>query len=238
MILNNMDTMNEVKHPFLLMTLITVALILAFWGSYKMLYDKSNVFSRLERAIIRQSDSLMYVCENGKDDVVLMTPSSDLTEMELKSVLLPSLVDKMLYTVQHPSQGGVGIAAPQVGVNKRIICVQRLDKEGEPFEVYLNIHIDSLYGDKVSGYEGCLSVPAMRGRVSRYDSVAVHYLSYRDRAVVSEKIGGYTARIFQHEIDHLEGILYTDRADSVFFNEAWAKEREGFDYSKPEWWPR
>ena len=230
--------MNEVKHPFLLMTLVTIALILAFWGSYKMLYEKSNVFSRLERAIIRQSDSLMYVCELGKDDVVLQTPSSDLTEMELKSVLLPALVEKMLYTVQHPAQGGVGIAAPQVGVNKRIICVQRLDKEGEPFEVYLNIHIDSLYGDRISGYEGCLSVPGYRGHVERYDSVAVSYLPYGGHSAVIENIGGYTARIFQHEIDHLEGIMYVDRADSVFVNEAWAAEREGFDYSKPEWWPR
>lgn len=224
------------------MTFVTIALVLAFWGTYRMLYEKSNVFSRLERAIIRQSDSLMYVCESGKDNVVLQTPSSDLSEKELKSVLLPDLVAKMLYTVQHPSQGGVGIAAPQVGVNKRIICVQRLDKEGEPFEVYLNIHIDRLWGEKVTGYEGCLSVPAMRGRVARYDSVAVSYLPYgvrpRERKVVSEKIGGYTARIFQHEIDHLEGILYVDRADSVFFNESWAKEREGFDYSKPDWWPR
>ena len=230
--------MNEVKHPFLLTTLVTIALILAFWGSYRMLYEKSQVFSRLERAIIRQSDSLMYVCELDKDLVVLTTPSSDLPEMDLKSVLLPELVGKMLYTVQHPSQGGVGIAAPQVGVNKRIICVQRLDKTDEPFEVYLNIHIDSLYGDKISGYEGCLSVPAYRGRVSRYDSVAVHYLPYGGKDVVSEKIGGYTARIFQHEIDHLEGIMYVDRADSVFFNEAWAAERAGYDYSKPEWWPR
>ena len=230
--------MNEIKHPFLLMTLVTIALILAFWGSYRMLYEKSNVFSRLERAIIRQSDSLMYVCELGKDDVVLQTPSSDLAEMELKSVLLPTLVEKMLYTVQHPAQGGVGIAAPQVGVNKRIICVQRLDKEGEPFECYLNIHLDRLYGEQVSGYEGCLSVPPYRGLVSRYDSVSVSYLRPGNNKLVHENVGGYTARIFQHEIDHLEGIMYVDRADSVFVNEAWAKEREEYTYSRPDWWPR
>ena len=149
--------MNEIKHPFLLMTLVTIALILAFWGSYRMLYEKSNVFSRLERAIIRQSDSLMYVCELGKDDVVLRTPSVDLTEMELKSVPLKTLIKKMMWTVQDPSQGGVGIAAPQVGVNKRVICVQRLDKEGEPFECYLNIHIDSLWGAIVLGTEGSVA---------------------------------------------------------------------------------
>ena len=197
-----------------------------------------NAFCPEERVIIEKSDSLMYVCELGKDDQVLRTVSVDLTPRELKSEQLETLISKMMFTVQDPSQGGVGIAAPQVGIDKRIICVQRLDKEDEPFECYLNIHIDKLYGELLSGYEGCLSVPPYRGHVSRYDSVAVSYLRPGAREVVREKIGGYTARIFQHETDHLEGTLYTDRADTVFVSEAWAKEREGYDYAKPEWWPR
>ncbi len=198
----------------------------------------NNAFSHEERIIIEQSDSVMYVCELGKDDQALRTVSVDLSNRELKSEELETLISKMMFTVQDPSQGGVGIAAPQVGVNKRVICVQRLDKEEEPFECYLNIHIDKLYGDLISGYEGCLSVPPYRGLVSRYDSVAVSYLRPGMKKVMHEKIGGYTARIFQHEIDHLDAVLYIDRADTVFVSEAWAKEREEFTYSRPEWWPR
>ena len=228
----------EIKHPFLFIILAILAVVLGAIGAGRMLDEKINVFTAEERVIIRQSDSVMYVCELGKDDVVLRTPSVDMTEMELKSVPLKTLIKKMMWTVQDPSQDGVGIAAPQVGVNKRVICVQRLDKDGEPFECYLNIHIDRLYGEQVSGYEGCLSVPPYRGLVSRYDSVAVSYLRPGKKKVVHENIGGYTARIFQHEIDHLDAVLYVDRADTVFVNEAWAEERTGYDYAKPEWWPR
>ena len=198
---------------------------------------KSRGFSAAEKLIISRSDSLMYVTEIGRDSAVLRTPSTDLVRWELKSQSLKDLIAKMMYTVQDPSQGGVGIAAPQVGVGKRIIVVQRLDKEGEPYECYINIHINTFTGDLIRLPEGCLSVPPYRGIVPRFDSVSVSYLRPGSKEVVTEKIGGYTARIFQHEVDHLEGILYTDRSDSVFVSESWAKEREEFTYSRPEWWP-
>ena len=142
----------------------------------------------------------------------------------------------MYRTLIDPSQDGVGIAAPQVGINRRIVLVMRYDKADKPIEPYLNIHIDSLWGQKTPGPEGCLSVPPYRGVVQRYPNVQISYLR-PDGTPVTEKVGGYSAIIFQHECDHLDGILYTDRADTVYVNEAWAAERENFSYKRPDWWP-
>jgi peptide deformylase len=141
----------------------------------------------------------------------------------------------MMHTLTDPSQDGVGIAAPQVGINRRIVLVMRYDKPGQPIEPYLNIQIDSLYGTPEPGPEGCLSLPPYRGTVSRYPSVQISYLT-PDGTFVSEQVDGYSAVIFQHECDHLDGILYTDRADTVYVNEAWAAERKDFTYSRPSWW--
>ena len=158
----------------------------------------------------------MYVTEIGVDSAVLRTPSTDLVRWELKSQSLKDLIAKMMYTVQDPSQGGVGIAAPQVGLNKRIVCVQRFDKADEPFECYLNAHIDSLGGEVAVGPEGCLSIPGKRGLVPRHTKVQIRYVAPGSSEERTEEVEGFTAVIFQHEIDHLDGVLYTDRADSVF----------------------
>ena len=173
-------------------------------------------FTAEERRIIEESDSLMYVTVIPVDSAVLRTPSVDFGEEELRSPLLQTLLDKMLFTVQHPSQDGVGIAAPQVGLNRRAVCVQRFDKAGEPFECYVNIRIDSLSGPVVRGPEGCLSIPGMRGIVPRRPVAFISYLRPSSPERVRERIEGFTAVIFQHECDHLDGILYTDRADRLY----------------------
>ena len=187
-------------------------------------------FTAEERRIIEESDSLMYVTVMPVDSAILLAPSVDFGEEELRSPLLRTLLDKMLFTVQDPSQDGVGIAAPQVGLNRRAICVQRFDKAGEPFECYVNIRIDSLSGPIVRGPEGCLSVPGMRGIVPRSSVAHISYLPLDGHTCprpdkggcsgrVHERIEGFTAVIFQHECDHLDGILYTSRADSLFVAE-------------------
>ena len=123
---------------------------------------------------------------------------------------------KMVRTVTDPSQDGVGIAGPQVGISRRIVAVQRFDKEDEPFEVYANVRIDSLYGPMAYGQEGCLSVPGMRGTVPRWTSAIISYTDPATLLTVHDTVSGFTAVIFQHETDHLDGILYTDKADSLF----------------------
>ena len=169
-----------------------------------------------ERAIIDYSDSLMTVMIMPGDSAILRARSIDLSTAELRSPRLRSLIGKMLYTVQDPSQDGVGIAAPQVGINRRIVCIQRFDMPGEPFKAFVNIKIDSLLGPVVCGPEGCLSVPGKRGIVPRHRSIKISYTDIDSGTVCHETVEGFTAVIFQHECDHLDGILYTDRADSLF----------------------
>ena len=201
-----------------------------------LIMKKQEPFTEREREIITRSDSVMYVTVMPDDSVILRTPSADLTAEELASPLLKTLMAKMLLTVQDPSQDGIGIAAPQVGINKRIIWLQRLDLPDTPWRCYLNMHIDSLYGVVEVGPEGCLSLPTLRGNVARSTSAIVSYVDPESMQPARDTVHGYTARIFQHEIDHLEGILYADRADSLFVSEAWATERGAFNYSRPDWW--
>ena len=194
-------------------------------------------FPGREREIITRSDSVMYVTVMPEDSAILRTPSADLTAEELASPLLQELMAKMLRTVQDPSQDGIGIAAPQVGINKRVIWLQRLDQEGEPWRCYLNMHIDSLFGPKLCGPEGCLSLPTLRGNVVRDSSVIVSFINPETMTPSRDTIHGYTARLFQHEIDHLEGIVYADRSDSLFVSDSWAAERRSYSYTRPSWWP-
>ena len=195
---------------------LLVPVLVALAAGIVLLFTGKRDFTKAERQIIDNSGDVMYVTTMPGDSAVLRAQSKDLSAKELKSERLRKLIGKMLATVQDPSQDGVGIAAPQVGINRRIVCVQRFDKEGEPFEAYVNVKLDSLWGEKVSGREGCLSLPGLRGYVSRYQSVLVSYIDRETLQPRKDTVHGYTAVIFQHECDHLDGILYTDRADTVF----------------------
>lgn len=177
--------------------------------------------SKDEKALIAGSDSLMRVLTvyDKEDSLLLRNVSIDFTDRDLLSKDFEALAAKMLHTVQDPSQDGVGIAAPQVGLNRRVICVLRYDLPGEPFGVYPNARLDSLWGERLSGPEGCLSIPGWAGSVPRYQNIIVSYTDPETLQTVKERVEGYTAVIFQHEIDHLDGILYTDRADSLWVDE-------------------
>lgn len=174
--------------------------------------------TKSEKNLISGSDSLMRVLTiyDRADSLSLRSASSVFTNNDLRSSAFKDLVAKMLYTVQDPSQDGVGIAAPQVGINRRLVCVQRFDKPGEPFGVYPNARLDSLWGETVPGREGCLSVPGWAGRVPRFTNILVSYTDPATLETINEEVEGFTAVIFQHEIDHLEGVLYIDKADSLW----------------------
>lgn len=221
-------TMKQINR-YLFPLLILIAVFLAF--------NRPKAFTKEERLIIRQSDSVMYVTVWPEDSAVLRTPCADLTKAELKSKELKTLMAKMLATVRAPQHDGVGIAAPQVGISKRIIWLQRFDKDGGPFECCLNVRIDSLFGEIGKGPEGCLSLPPLRGLVPRHTGVIVSYLDAETLDPVRDTVTGYTAVIFQHECDHLNGVLYIDRADTVFVSPSWEAERRAYDYSRPDWWP-
>ena len=153
--------------------------------------------------------------DSKEDSLLLRRPCAELPEEALQSEEYEVLAAKMIATVTDPSQDGVGIAGPQVGILRRIVAVQRFDKEGEPFEVYPNIRITALRGEKQTGREGCLSVPDAfvpgtegHAEVMRYRDIDITYsLHGKD---TTETVQGITAVIFQHECDHLDGKLFID----------------------------
>ena len=144
------------------------------------------------------------------DSAVLHTPCTVLPIKALQSPEYATLAAKLIATVTHPSQDGVGIAGPQVGISRRIIAVQRFDKPGEPFEVYPNIRVVEYRGEREYGPEGCLSVPGRRGEVLRWRDIDIQYTSPATLKDTLETVTGFTSVIFQHECDHLDGILYID----------------------------
>lgn len=117
------------------------------------------------------------------------------------------LLDNMAETMYHAR--GVGLAAPQIGVSKRAIVVD----VGEGLIEFLNPEIVAASG-AVSGPEGCLSIPGLEGEVVRATKVTVKGLN-RHGVEVTLDAEGWLARVLQHEIDHLDGILFVDRAATV-----------------------
>lgn len=181
--------------------------------------DVSNGFTDQELALIHNtSNGIMRVLtiEDSLDTQILRATSTDLSQETLLSGEYAKLCSLMVATVTHPSQDGVGIAGPQVGLNRKIIAVQRFDKEGEPFEVYPNIDIIWASDSLAAGPEGCLSVPGRRGEVLRSQEIIIEYAALpvdknEEIFVKRDTVSGFTAVIFQHEIDHLKGTLYIDR---------------------------
>jgi peptide deformylase len=131
------------------------------------------------------------------------------------------LIDDMVETMRVAP--GVGLAAPQVGDSRRVIVVEYAEppeQEGEPAQppklyALVNPEIIRHSQDRVTGVEGCLSVPGCIGEVERFDSVTVKARN-RQGKPVRIRAAGWLARIFQHEIDHLDGTLFIDRANEVW----------------------
>ena len=170
-------------------------------------------WSFAEQALIVDPDPVMRVLtiDHRKDSLVLRTPSRELPAELVAGSEYKELERKLIATVTSPEQDGVGIAAPQVGILRRVVAVQRFDKEGEPFEVYPNIRVIRTRGEMVAGGEGCLSVPDRRGEVLRYQDIDISYTSPYTLKDTVETVLGFTAVIFQHETDHLDGVLYIDK---------------------------
>ena len=163
--------------------------------------------------IASQSGAVMRLCRIGDraDSLFLRRKAAPLGAEELKSEYFRRLKQGMLLTVRDTADEGVGIAAPQVGVSRRLIAVQRFDKPGEPFECYVNPEIVGRSAACTAGREGCLSVPETSGTVLRADRIVLRYLDETTMRPVTDTVEGFTAVIFQHEIDHLDGVLFIDR---------------------------
>ena len=130
---------------------------------------------------------------------------------------IKTLIDDMVETMRDAP--GVGLAAPQLGILERVIVIEFGDEDDEeiPAKLYavVNPEITRFSDEKVMGVEGCLSVPGIVGDVERSVSIVVKGQN-RNGKNVKYKLKGWVARIFQHEIDHLHGILFTDLAESIW----------------------
>ncbi len=130
---------------------------------------------------------------------------------------LQALADDMVETM-HVAPG-VGLAAPQVGESIRLIVIEYGDEEDEdlPPKLYVmvNPEITRTSEETLINAEGCLSIPSVQGEVERFAAVTVKGLNRHGRPM-TVKARGWLARIFQHEIDHLDGILFVDRAQKLW----------------------
>lgn len=180
-------------------------------------YDNPYIFTQ------KEIDSIMSGNDDDKMRILLITNYEDSLILRKKSIdvypdsnniVLRRLINRMKKTLDV--SGGVGIAAPQVGINRNIIWVKRMDKPGQPFEVYLNPKIVLTTQNTIQfNGDGCLSIPGQSGKTIRWPSIGIEY-DLLDGKHYSEVVYGYqayqfTAVIFQHEIDHLNGILFIDR---------------------------
>lgn len=172
-----------------------------------------NTFSAEEMQLINSSDTLspmkVYKITNYNDSILLRKQSSYI-KPDANNILLQTFVKRLYRTVTDSLSLGVGIAAPQVGVLKNIIWVQRFDKENFPFEVYLNPSIIQYSLKKQTFREGCLSIPNRTDILNdRAYAILIEYDMLNGEHKI-EMIEDFTSVIFQHEIDHLNGILYLD----------------------------
>ncbi|RJP55513.1 MAG: peptide deformylase [Anaerolineaceae bacterium] len=138
---------------------------------------------------------------------------------------LQTLIDDMIETMREAP--GVGLAAPQVNIPLQLAVIEYAENEDEEEEnedappkpkklyVLVNPEIIKVSEEKVLGVEGCLSIPGLIGEVQRHEAIQVKALN-RHGQPVKLKVNGWMARIFQHEIDHLNGVLFTDRAAQVW----------------------
>ena len=130
---------------------------------------------------------------------------------EVKQIIADMTESSLDWEQKHPYELSAAMAAPQLGVNQRIIIVRDdLDnKDVNTFTALINPEVIRTEGKTVKDYEGCLSVPEIYGMVARPDKVKIK-ATLEDGTEVRLKAAGYLARTLQHEIDHLNGILFID----------------------------
>ena len=152
------------------------------------------------RVVLKMGDPRLL--ETAKPVTAFATPELD------------ALVDDLMDTMQ--AEDGAGLAAPQIGAGLRVVVFgfesnsRYPDAESVPQTVLINPVIEPLSDEREAGWEGCLSVPGLRGVVSRYAHIRYRGFDERGRAIDREA-HGFHARVVQHECDHLDGILYPQR---------------------------
>jgi peptide deformylase len=149
------------------------------------------------------------------EDSLILRQKSQTIELTKDTGDLKLLIARLKVTLE--TENGVGIAAPQVGILRNLFLIMRVDKPGMPVEVVINPAIVS-FPDETICFErdGCLSIPEISGNSIRYPWIEVEYFNENGEKI-REKLSGHSrqdnfaAVIFQHEYDHLQGILFVDK---------------------------
>lgn len=161
----------------------------------------------------------------------LRTPAEPVPTERLGTPGLAELVADMVETMRDAD--GVGLAAPQLGLGLQLFVYEAVDEEeperGIPLRVVINPMVEPHPGELLYDWEGCLSIPDLRGLVPRHPEVRVRGFDERGQPVdfVAE---GFEARIVQHEFDHLNGVVFLDRMrdlQSLAFYEEWERYLDG-----------
>jgi peptide deformylase len=154
--------------------------------------------------------SILKVARMGHP--ALRTRARPLEPAVLKTPPIQRLIDDMIETMNE--YHGIGLAAPQVHESLRLFVAGSMDEEhGFPLIVLANPEITVAGPEVVEDWEGCLSVPDVRGRVPRARHIHVRGLD-RQGQKMETKLSGFPARVIQHEADHLDGVLFLDRMTS------------------------
>ncbi|MFC7348232.1 peptide deformylase [Chryseobacterium zhengzhouense] len=173
-------------------------------------FINAQKFTKSEISLINQgninSALPIYQTTDEHQHKTLLSLSTEIDPLDKNTAILVKRMKESLLS----TDGGVGIAAPQVGINRKVIWVQRFDKEGEPLEYFLNPVITWRSELQNLGPEGDLSIPEFRDQFYRSKVIQLEYVDLKGQKF-SEMVEGFTAVIFQHEIDHLFGILISDK---------------------------
>lgn len=145
---------------------------------------------------------------------VLREKAREINKEEIKTESFARLLNDLHDSMKH--YGGIGIAAPQIGIPMQVALIELVgfNRYGEkvdlPLTTFINPKIEYLTSDEQGFWEGCLSVPGLRGYVERPKKVRVTYINEKgeNKEIVAE---GFLATVLQHELDHLIGVLYVDR---------------------------
>ena len=156
--------------------------------------------------------SILKVARMGHP--VLRQRARPISTSDLRDPMMQTLINDMIDTMHEYS--GVGLAAPQIHEDLRLfVALLDGDPDGDSDAVVVvNPEIVPVSDQKVEGWEGCLSVPDIRGKVPRYSDIVVRALDRTGKKIQLE-LKGFPARVAQHETDHLDGILFFDRMTSM-----------------------
>ena len=168
-------------------------------------------------------------------DPVLRTPAEPVSPARLSAPDFQRFLDDMVDTMRDAD--GVGLAAPQVAEGLQVFVYEVAGEEGAesadaeaiPLRIVINPMVEPESGELVYDWEGCLSIPDLRGLVPRYPAVRVRGLDRQGRPL-DYSASGFEARIVQHEFDHLNGVLFLDRMrdlKSLAFYDEWEAHLRG-----------